>query len=93
MLNEALEEVFDTLEGAHPCTGTLTLRIDVRGADGSVSDVTFLADTLVPLPSLDVEPSAVRAEIQHVVKDCLAAAVFPESASGDSSITLPIVFE
>ena len=52
-------------------TGTLTLRLSVRGADGSVAGVAFLADTLVPLPPYERgEGGQIRAAVQvRAVKD------------------------
>lgn len=75
--------------------GTLTLRLTVSGSDGSVTDVQFLADTLVPLPGED-PPSAVRAAVQHATRDFLSEAQFPVAAAGgsaDTCITLPIIFD
>lgn len=54
---------------SHPSTGVLTLRLHVDGVTGSVREVQFLADTLVPLPSVDVDPAEVRAEV--LVRVCM----------------------
>lgn len=61
VLNEAIQGAIEALgegdeededeegvsQAAHPCTGMLSLRVTVCGADGSVKGVDFLADTLV----------------------------------------------
>jgi hypothetical protein len=86
--------------------GTLTVRITVRAADGRVSGVEFLADTLVvrpgqPICDDDGDPlpsSAARAAVQHAVRDGLMAAQFPAAAATggpgeDTRITYPFVFE
>lgn len=81
--------------------GTLTVRLTVSGGDGSVSDIQFLADTLIVRPGQlitddegePLPPSAARAAVQHAVRDGLAAAEFPVCEAGDTYITYPFVFE
>lgn len=81
--------------------GTLAVRLTVRGADGCVAAVDFLADTLVVRPGQVItddegEPlpaSAARAAVQHAVRDVLGGAAFPACAGGDTYITYPFVFE
>jgi hypothetical protein len=81
--------------------GTLAVRVTVSGADGGVSGVDFLADTLVVRPGQaitndDGEPLpdwAARAAVQAAVRDGLAAASFPPCEAGDTCITYPFVFE
>ncbi|GBF89879.1 oxoglutarate iron-dependent dioxygenase [Raphidocelis subcapitata] len=100
-LNEALDAIFEEFEALPAVLGTLTVRIDVRGADGGVDGVAFLADTLVVRPGQVItddegEPlpdSAARAAVQHAVRDGLAAARFPACAGGDTRVTYPFVFE
>lgn len=100
-LNGALDAVFEELELLPAVLGTLAVRLRVSGADGSVSSVEFLADTLVVRPGQaitddDGEPlpaSAARAAVQHAVRDCLEAAEFPACEAGDTLITYPFVFE
>ena len=88
------------------CTGTLIVRIDISGVDGSVTGLDWLADTLVEVPNHDRAAAEawlegrvlprLRALVQHELRDSLLAATFPlprGGAKGDSSITLPIVFE
>lgn len=81
--------------------GTLTVRATVSGADGRVSGVEFLADTLVVRPGQlitddegdPLPDSAARAAVQHCIKDGLEAAEFPACEVGDTFITYPFVFE
>ncbi len=46
----------------------------------------------VPLPSIDVDAKAVRADIQHELQAWMMDARFPPAAE-DTFITLPVVFE
>jgi hypothetical protein len=83
--------------------GTLAVRLQISGADGLVSHIGFLADTLVvrpgqpitddngdPLPDPD---SAARAAVHHAIYDGLTAAQFPPCEGGDTFVTYPFVFE
>jgi hypothetical protein len=50
----------------------------------------------VPVPTLGVDPAAVRAAIQHELRDWFLDAEFPPVPDGgqrDTRITLPVVFE
>lgn len=76
----------------HPPSGTLNLRIHVGGEDGAVQRIDFLADTLIARPS-DLSAPEVRAYIQHLVHDTLIEMEFPPCDAGDSSITLPLLFD
>jgi len=79
------------------------VRIQISAADGSVTHLEFLADTLVVRPNQMItddegEPlpaSAARAAVQHAVRDGLGAARFPVVGKGeaDTFITHPFVFE
>lgn len=81
--------------------GTLTVRLQISGADGSVTALEFLADTLVVRPGQlitddDGEPlpaSAARAAVQHAIHDGLMAAQFPQCEGGDTWVTYPFLFE
>eukprot|EP00955_Chlamydomonas_euryale_P067170 359767-Chlamydomonas_euryale.AAC.4 len=76
-----------------PPTGVLAVRLRVRGSDGGVDSLKFLADTLVPLPAgPDLPADQIRAGFQRVVVDALSKCVFP-AGGDDSEITLPVVFE
>lgn len=100
-LNEALDPIFEDLEELPLVLGTLTVRIHISGADGRVTDVEFLADTLIVRPGQlitddDGDPlpsSAARAAVQHVIRDRLMAAQFPPCDGGDTRVTYPFVFE
>lgn len=67
----------------------------MSGATGEVTDVKFLADTLMAVPSDGeiYQPTATRAAIQHLVYDTLSAARFPKTQGGDSTMLMPIVFD
>ena len=67
------------------------MRIAVRGADGGVSGVEALSDTLVPHPAT-ADPAGVRDTLLAVVRRHLERATFPR-APADSRITLPFAFE
>lgn len=75
-----------------PVAGTLTARLSVSGADGSVGDVKFLADTLVPLAGGGANA---RAAAQHAARDFLLSADFPPApdGGGDSTVTVPLIFQ
>ncbi|KAG1663604.1 hypothetical protein FOA52_009703 [Chlamydomonas sp. UWO 241] len=93
VLDGAMGEVMGVLSDLPVATGVLTVRLRVRGSDGSVESLKFLADTLVPLPAgPDLPPDQIRAGFQQVIVDALRNCMFP-SAAGDSEITLPVVFE
>jgi hypothetical protein len=101
-LNTALEPLLEALGDLPPVLGTLSLRFKVSGSDGSVSDVEFLADTLVVLPQgwtgqgygeEGLSAAGVRAAVQHTAKEHMLDASFPTCKEGDTLITLPLVFE
>jgi hypothetical protein len=72
----------------------LAVRVDVSGATGEVSNIEFLADTLVVVPGHEPESANLRATLQHLLVESLAQAEFPVVADGrDSSITLPVVLD
>ncbi|WIA11976.1 hypothetical protein OEZ85_012058 [Tetradesmus obliquus] len=101
-LNAALFPMFDQLQALPQVTGTISMQLRVSGETGAVTDVTFLADTLVALPAAAadlglgsglLDSGTIRGAVQHVIRDSLMAAEFPESEEGDTVITLPLVFE
>lgn len=101
-LKTALEPLLEALGDLPPVLGTLSLRFKVSGSDGSVSDVEFLADTLVVLPQgwtgqgygeEGLSAAGVRAAVQHTAKEHMLDASFPTCKEGDTLITLPLVFE
>lgn len=100
-LNDALLPMFDTLAELPRVCGTLSVCCRVHGGSGAVSDVEFLADTLVALPAAAdaalggglLDAATVRGAVQHTVRDALLGAVFPASDGGDTLVTLPLVFE
>ncbi len=50
--------------------------------------------TQIPFPSVGVDPSAVRAEVQEELHAWLMDSRYPPSDDGtDTHITLPVVFE
>jgi hypothetical protein len=68
--------------------------VDVSGASGEVTNIEFLADTLVVVPGHEPESHNLRATLQHLLVETLALAEFPKAEDGrDSSITLPVVFD
>jgi hypothetical protein len=70
------------------------VRLDVDGASGEVTHIEFLADTLVVVPGHEPDSAGLRATLQHLLVECLAAAQFPAAADGPgSAITLPVVFD
>lgn len=100
-LNAALEPMFETLQALPPVLGTMSVRLTVSGATGSVTDVSFLADTLVAPPAAAggelggglLDAATIRGAVQHTVVDSLKQAEFPMCEEGDTLITLPLVFE
>jgi hypothetical protein len=100
-LNAVLIPMFDTLQALPPVLGTLSLRITVSGETGRVTDVDFLADTLVAPPAAAggdlggglLDAGTIRGAVQHTVVEALKQGEFPECEEGDTLITLPLVFE
>eukprot|EP00878_Enallax_costatus_P039302 GHUV01044895.1.p2 GENE.GHUV01044895.1~~GHUV01044895.1.p2 ORF type:complete len:128 (-),score=34.10 GHUV01044895.1:766-1149(-) len=101
-LNDALFPMFEQLRALPPVLGTITMHLSVSGETGAVTDVTFLADTLIALPAaagdFDLGPglmdsSVIRGAVQHTIRDHLLQAVFSKCPEGDTMITLPLVFE
>ncbi|KXZ56701.1 hypothetical protein GPECTOR_1g631 [Gonium pectorale] len=105
VLAEGLQPLYEALDAVSGLvTGTLIARVTISGADGSVSGVSWLADTLVEVPNHDRAAAEallegrvlprLRALVQNEMRDCLTAITFPTApAGGDSVLTLPIVFE
>ncbi|GFH27529.1 Fe2OG dioxygenase domain-containing protein, partial [Haematococcus lacustris] len=77
---------------SHPCSGFLALRLHVAAESGKVQSVTFLADTLVPLPSVGLDVALVRSAVQEELSAWLGDCQFP-GAMEDTVITVPVVFE
>lgn len=76
-------------------TGLLSVRLQV-GSDGSVARLELLADTLVADPSQlkgSEEPSAARARVLATIATELRAAKFAPCDDGETTITLPLVFD
>ncbi|PNG99733.1 hypothetical protein TSOC_014484, partial [Tetrabaena socialis] len=104
-LNGGLEPLYMALEDLSGLlTGTLVTRVSISGLDGTVTGLVFLADTLVEVPNHDRAAAEallegrvlprLRALVQHEVRECMSAIVFPASATGeDSTLTLPIILE
>ncbi|KAG5182628.1 hypothetical protein JKP88DRAFT_348815 [Tribonema minus] len=100
-LNRAMEASGPALAAAEGgrVTGTLTVRLHVSGADGSVRAVSALTDTLVADPTdlaydEEGDPIDARAEAMLIIHEALGGADFPCSASGeDTFITVPYAFE
>jgi hypothetical protein len=100
-LNEALEPIFEQLQVLPRVLGIISMQLLVSGQTGLVTEVKFLADTLVALPAAaGVElgggllgASTIRGAVQHTIRDGLMAAHFPPCAEGDTIITLPLVFD
>jgi hypothetical protein len=100
-LNAALEPLFETLQALPPVLGIISVRLTVSGATGNVTDVSFLADTLVVPPAAAggelggglLDAATVRGAVQHTIVDSLKQADFPMCEEGDTLITLPLVFE
>eukprot|EP00884_Botryococcus_braunii_P004485 jgi/Botrbrau1/14037/Bobra.0011s0003.1 len=100
-LNQGMEALFHDLEKLPVATGTLTARLRVSGATGHVDSLTWLTDTLVPIPhagfvsrgsDMDGIENA-RAAILRAARRRLASSVFPPTTQGDSHVTVPIVFQ
>lgn len=100
-LNQALEPMFEQLQALPTVLGTITMRLSVSGETGSVTNVEFLADTLVALPAAAadlglgkglLDGKTIRGAVQHTIRDHLLEARFPLCAEGDTTITLPLVF-
>lgn len=100
-LNAALQPMFETLQALPPVLGTMSVRMTVSGASGAVTQVDFLADTLVAPPAAAggelggglLDAGTIRGAVQHTVVDALKQADFPMCDEGDTMITLPLVFE
>ncbi|KAG2442902.1 hypothetical protein HXX76_002978 [Chlamydomonas incerta] len=104
-LNEGLEPLWEALEAVSGLiTGTLIARLNISGADGSVTELSWLADTLVEVPNHDRAAAdalledrvlpRLRALVHNEVRDCLVGLGFPAAGAGrDTKLTFPIVFE
>lgn len=101
-LNDALLPMFDQLQALPPVLGTISMQLKVSGETGAVTDVRFLADTLIALPAAAgdyglgpglMDSSVIRGAVQHSIKDHLMDATFSKCSEGDTVITLPLVFE
>ncbi|GLI68961.1 hypothetical protein VaNZ11_013489 [Volvox africanus] len=104
-LNGGLAPLWDALEGISGLiTGTLIVRVHISGRSGSVTDLQWLADTLVEVPNHDRAAAEallegrvlprLRALVHNEVHDCMTAIIFPTVPSGeDSVLTYPIIFE
>lgn len=94
-LNSVLESMFQELQAeVGNVTGTLAVRLNISGETGEVMEVSSLTDTLIPVPGQGYEnPEDIRHEVQDCVQQFLMAAVFPTSKLGDSSITIPLLFD
>ncbi|KAL6760292.1 hypothetical protein V8C86DRAFT_3013363 [Haematococcus lacustris] len=86
------EEEEEVHAGSHPCSGFLALRLHVAAESGKVQSVTFLADTLVPLPSVGLDVALVRSAVQEELSAWLGDCQFP-AAMEDTVITVPVLFE
>eukprot|EP00238_Polyblepharides_amylifera_P009191 CAMPEP_0196590912 /NCGR_PEP_ID=MMETSP1081-20130531/67937_1 /TAXON_ID=36882 /ORGANISM="Pyramimonas amylifera, Strain CCMP720" /LENGTH=394 /DNA_ID=CAMNT_0041914137 /DNA_START=56 /DNA_END=1240 /DNA_ORIENTATION=+ len=91
-LDLALDRLYGELAQANPAFGVVTVRMEVSGKEGSVTELQLLTDTLIGDPVSGVEDLFVREEILSIIYTNLKSVVFPP-AVGDSSITLPFVFE
>jgi hypothetical protein len=93
--------MFETLQALPPVLGTMSVRMTVSGASGAVTNVDFLADTLVAPPAAAggelggglLDAGTIRGAVQHTVVGALKQAEFPMCDEGDTLITLPLVFE
>lgn len=96
-LNSALEPLYAELAECGRVVGVLNVQISVSGADGHVTELHALADTLVPDPLELVDEASVeevRRGILSVVDAGLRSVQFPAAADRrDSTITVPFVFE
>lgn len=101
-LSRAMTPLLLELEQLPRVRGMLTLRLEVSGADGTVSNLELLADTLVALPAAAadfglgsglLEAATVRGAVQHSIVQRLGAVRFPACADGDTRITLPLLFD
>ena len=73
-LGAALQKGYDAV-GAPCVTGLLSLRVSISGADGSVTSIDRLADTLVVDPAQlqgGKEPEAARNAVVQTLMDALA---------------------
>ena len=99
-LSKCLGDIAGDLQQMPPAVGILSIRLHVT-PEGSVSDVDWLSDTLVPVPGAPVlalegaavePPEDARQLILEVIIDNIAKLSFPK-ASGATRITIPFVFE
>ncbi|KAL4859895.1 putative dolichyl-diphosphooligosaccharide--protein glycosyltransferase subunit 3B [Chlorella vulgaris] len=58
-LNDCLETLYEELGTLPPAVGTVTVKLDVAGRTGKVTDLAFLANTLVARPSGAADPEDV----------------------------------
>eukprot|EP00798_Chlamydomonas_sp_ICE-L_P002375 gene2375-8682_t len=96
VLNTGLESLYEDLASLPQATGTLSVRLNVSGENGAVTEVRWLADTLIPIPGSGLTQEAVRAGIQHTIQEVMLQLTFPTPSAvggGDTLITLPVVFE
>ena len=93
-LNACLDELYRALAALPPATGTVTLRLEVAGDNGRVSDIQWLASTLVARPQAGQEPWEVTdATLATIAQHCFRARFPPSADGGGTAITLPFVFE
>jgi len=93
-LGEALQRGYSAV-GAPCVTGLLSLRVHVSGADGSVTAIDRLADTLVVDPSelsAGADLGKERNKVISTLSEALASAQF-EACGDDSQLTVPFVFD
>jgi hypothetical protein len=90
-LNDCLEALYEELGTLPPAVGTVTVKLDVTGETGKVTDLAFLANTLVARPSGAVDPEDVTQATLACIAQHLAAACFPTSP-GHTAITIPLTF-
>jgi len=96
VLNAGLDVLYASLAELPPAVGTTTVRVHVNGFDGTVRDVEFLTNTVMPRPQGTDDPDETRGSILGCIAENLYNLQFEvdeKGESGDSSIVLPFIFE
>ncbi|EIE23883.1 hypothetical protein COCSUDRAFT_28507 [Coccomyxa subellipsoidea C-169] len=94
-LDSVLSELYEELGSLPQCLGTIVIRFTVSGETGQVSNLRCLTDTLVHVPT-DPDPDglSVRDQVFDAIHHHISQrAEFPPCQQGDTSITLPFVFQ
>lgn len=77
-----------------PAAGTVTVRLEVCGRTGAVTDIKWLLNTLRVADQLGSAPPwlVLERQLGTIAEHCCAARFPPSGDGGDTQVTLPLVF-